>query len=835
METKVSVIIPVYNTEEYLGNCLTSICTQTLEDLEIICINDASEDNSLNILNDFANKDKRIKVINFRLNKGAAQARNYGIEIAKGEFISFIDSDDYLETADFYEKLYNKAIQTNADITKGLYKNSSDNTVFKEINNKIKENKNNFCSTYCSAIFRRSLLINNNITFPEIIDMEDPVFAFEAALHANKIEIVEDLYIVITQRDNSLTRRQLCFQQLKDKIKGMEILLHLANSNSITPEVYSYVLGYWFVTIIQDVLNKNNSRIFSEYLFCKMAGIFRNFKFNVDINATFYNFFNKNLSEFYYFDKEELKKIIDTKDIISFDIFDTLLLRPFLAPSDVFKYMEQQYNIPNFALTRLVSEKKVRMVKAIRDRRIEDITIDEIYSKLDKNLRDKEMEIEAQILQCNEEILEIYNYALEQGKQIIITSDMYLPTNFLAQVLNDKGFKNFSKLSVSGEIGKCKATGNLYKFIIQDLNISPDKILHIGDNKISDIEKAKENSIEAFYYKNIFERFKISKINNYAFEYFDNYAIDKISSSSIIALSAINWINQNDKSNYWKDLGYNIGGPLALSVVTSIFTIAKQRNLSDIFFVARDGYMLKLAYDLIKPENAPKSHYIYASRRMKNLCINDNPIFSEITKNNYQKYAASIKLSGENIGIVDTCAGNFSAQTLIEKFFSAKSFLGIYIASTLNYKYNYINLSIKPHSNKAIGFSWDLIEFLFTSNEAPVEDMKNEKPEYRKLLNDNDFFRLSLFPFISEGILNFVKDYTKIFGIQSFNFDADQVFEYIKCFWQNMSFLDYYMLSQVKHPTDSAQQVYVSLTLADEERIKILNKKVGKKLELIHN
>lgn len=310
--------------------------------------------------------------------------------------------------------------------------------------------------------------------------MEDPVFAFEAALYANKIEVVEDLYIVITQRDNSLTKRQLRFQQLKDKIKGMEILLHLANSNSITPEVYSYVLGYWFVTIIQDVLNKNNSRIFSEYLFCKMAGIFRNFKFNVDINVTFYNFFNKNLSEFYYFDKEELKKIIDTKDIISFDIFDTLLLRPFLAPSDVFKYMEQQYNIPNFALTRLVNEKKVRMVKTIRDRRIEDITIDEIYSKLDKNLRDKEMEIEAQILQCNEEILEIYNYALEQGKQIIITSDMYLPTNFLAQVLNDKGFKNFSKLYVSGEIGKCKATGNLYKFIIQDLNISPDKILHIA-------------------------------------------------------------------------------------------------------------------------------------------------------------------------------------------------------------------------------------------------------------------------------------------------------------------------------------------------------------------
>lgn len=132
-------------------------------------------------------------------------------------------------------------------------------------------------------------------------------------------------------------------------------------------------------------------------------------------------------------------------------------------------------------------------------------------------------------------------------------------------------------------------------------------------------------------------------------------------------------------------------------------------------------------------------------------------------------------------------------------------------------------------------FNWDLIEFLFTSNEAPIENMQDKKPEYRKILNDNDLFRISLFPYISEGIFKFVKDYTKIFGINNFNFDANQAFEYIKCFWQNLSFLDVYMLSQIKHPTDSAQQVYVSLTTTDEERVKILNKKVGKKIELLHN
>lgn len=428
------------------------------------------------------------------------------------------------------EFINTNGIETNSDISKGLYKNSSDDSIVEETNNKIKENKNNFCSTYCSAIFRRKLIIDNNIRFPDISDMEDPVFAFEAALHANKI---------------------------------------------------------------------------------------------------------------------------------------------------------------------------------------------------------------------------------------IITSDMYLPSNLLAKILKEKGFKHFSKLYVSGEIGKCKASGNLYKYILEDLNITPDKILHIGDNKISDIEKARENSIETFYYKNIFERYKISKMNHFAFEYFDKFAINKISTSSITALSAINWINRGNCSNYWEDLGYNIGGPLALSVIENLFIIAKQRNLSDIFFVARDGYMLKAVYDMIKPEHAPKSHYIYASRRMKNLCINDNQLFSEITKNNYHKYADSVSLAGENIGIVDTCAGNFSAQTLIEKFFHAKSFLGIYIASTLNYKFNYINLSINPHNSKTIGFNWDLIEFLFTSNEAPIENMQDKKPEYRKILNDNDLFRISLFPYISEGIFKFVKDYTK--------------------------------------------------------------------------
>ena len=114
---KVSVIIPIYNTEKYLRKCLDSVCNQTLSDIEIICVNDCSTDNSLEILEEYASKDNRIKLIDFKENKGAAVARNAGIDEAKGEYIGFVDSDDFIDL-DFYEKLYNKAVKSGADCVK---------------------------------------------------------------------------------------------------------------------------------------------------------------------------------------------------------------------------------------------------------------------------------------------------------------------------------------------------------------------------------------------------------------------------------------------------------------------------------------------------------------------------------------------------------------------------------------------------------------------------------------------------------------------------------------------------------------------------------------------
>ena len=113
----ISVVVPIYNTSIYLSKCLESLINQTYKDIEIICINDGSTDNSLEILNKFQKKDNRIKIIT-QENQGLSAARNKGIVEANGEYISFIDSDDWVDL-DFFEKLITALEKEHADIAAG--------------------------------------------------------------------------------------------------------------------------------------------------------------------------------------------------------------------------------------------------------------------------------------------------------------------------------------------------------------------------------------------------------------------------------------------------------------------------------------------------------------------------------------------------------------------------------------------------------------------------------------------------------------------------------------------------------------------------------------------
>lgn len=203
---KVSVIMPVYNAEQYLDRSISCLLSQTCKDIEIICIDDKSSDNSVQILQKFQKQDKRIKIIQRAKNGGAAAARNSGLKVATGEFIGFVDSDDYVDI-DFFEKLYNKAIDTNADIVIGNTCTTHDNKLSDNLLNDISNiSRFKFSYNWWSAIYNRKIIQKYKIVFPEQYPVgEDIVFLKTFLIYVNKYACVYDSFYHYDNRPDSLS------------------------------------------------------------------------------------------------------------------------------------------------------------------------------------------------------------------------------------------------------------------------------------------------------------------------------------------------------------------------------------------------------------------------------------------------------------------------------------------------------------------------------------------------------------------------------------------------------------------------------------------------------
>ena len=188
---KVSIIIPVWGVEKYISKCLDSLVNQTLEDIEIIVVNDGSPDNSQKIIDEYVKKypDKVKSYI--KENGGQGSARNYGIEVSTGEYIGFVDSDDFVEL-DMFEKMYNKAKQDKSDIVVcGSYNVSEDYSnkekdVFVANYDTDLENVIFGKMAVWNKIYRINIIIDNKITFKEKVWYEDLAFTLKAIINSTK-------------------------------------------------------------------------------------------------------------------------------------------------------------------------------------------------------------------------------------------------------------------------------------------------------------------------------------------------------------------------------------------------------------------------------------------------------------------------------------------------------------------------------------------------------------------------------------------------------------------------------------------------------------------------
>lgn len=222
-EIKVSVIVPVYNVKKYLAKCLDSIIAQTLKDIEIICVNDGSTDGSDKVLEEYKKKDARIQVVN-RKNGGLSAARNTGMPYAKGKYIGFVDSDDYIEPT-MYELMYYNAEHFQSQLvicaahkiddttgivfdddpyyTLGYFPKELDNRAFTHVD--TKDLLQDLCVMAWNKLYLRSFLEEKNAKFPDGYIFEDGPFFTDIYFDMDRVTIVRDfLYYYRVNRANSI-------------------------------------------------------------------------------------------------------------------------------------------------------------------------------------------------------------------------------------------------------------------------------------------------------------------------------------------------------------------------------------------------------------------------------------------------------------------------------------------------------------------------------------------------------------------------------------------------------------------------------------------------------
>lgn len=275
----VSVIIPIFNMEEYLKDALDSVLAQTLRKIEVICVNDGSTDNSINILNEYAAKDARVVIID-RENRGVGISRNDGMRAATGKFIAFLDPDDRFAANDVLEALYRNAVEHNAKICGGSLCRIYDNTVDYRVIPGYEKQAFSQCQMrdyanyqyhygFYRFIYEREMLIENNIFFPSYIRYQDPPFMVQAMLKAERFYAMDKIVYAYRKSHKKLKWSEDRITAMLSAVSEVWQVACERNFNELKGHIYQDLCG-----VINAFRNKMTP---SQHLFVKQveAEIFR--------------------------------------------------------------------------------------------------------------------------------------------------------------------------------------------------------------------------------------------------------------------------------------------------------------------------------------------------------------------------------------------------------------------------------------------------------------------------------------------------------------------------------------------------------------------------------
>ena len=311
---KLSILVPIYNVERYLKECLDSLINQTFKDIEIICINDGSTDSSKEILDEYSSKDQRIKVIN-KNNTGYGDSMNIGLNEANGEYIGIVESDDFVKNT-MFEDLFSIAKKNDSDIVKSdyFYYTTTDKQARKAgkipklLENKIINAKSHpilikMQPSIWSAIYKKEFLEKNNIRFLETpgASYQDTSFSFKAFALASKVVLTNEAYLYYRQdnENSSIHSKEKVFiinkeyEEITEFLNNHPEIKRFINTTKLIKEYKTYM---WNLARIDEKFREQFVDLFSS-TFLK----YYNAK---EINKNFFKKVNKKEFEMLLFNKK---------------------------------------------------------------------------------------------------------------------------------------------------------------------------------------------------------------------------------------------------------------------------------------------------------------------------------------------------------------------------------------------------------------------------------------------------------------------------------------------------------------------------------------------------
>ena len=300
---------------------------------------------------------------------------------------------------------------------------------------------------------------------------------------------------------------------------------------------------------------------------------------------------------------------IEKYDFVFFDVFDTAIIRLFLKPVDLFKYLEVVTNYHGFHDLRVASEIKARKLLSGR----KDISIVEIYKNLPFGKMETEIQAELKFCIANPEIFSLYSRAIAENKKVYFVSDTYLDKTTISNILEKNGYTIYEEIFVSSEDDLIKGDGSRFQWIKAAIPESVGTAIHIGDNSVADFDQPINHGFDAIRY--------IDNISYFRCDDFLFSKIDFLQSKDSLGLSFMianfrYWKSGfKDSPTYWRQFGFLYGGALVVAFCNFVNNYLFKNNISckKIFFLARDGDIISQVYQMFYDD--VEAMYLLASRR----------------------------------------------------------------------------------------------------------------------------------------------------------------------------------------------------------------------------